>query len=180
MLCLFRVGWACFPQAQLSFVWQKNRSLGPRVSRNRGHVVHSNAGNALQWLERGGMTLTWSCCTHRSTSVQVANCLFLGSGWAVELLHRTFFCPGIDRCSALEFYPLRATDRARTERELVERGGRARKQGNVLEGMGRGVKQNSFQSASLEQAKKFPIDIHFLALDRFCVRSFLYCLQNAH
>ena len=39
-----------------------------------------------------------------------------------ELLHRTFFCPGIDRCSALEFYPLRATDRARTERELVERG----------------------------------------------------------
>ena len=60
-----------------------------------------------------------------------------GRSAGCELLHRTFFCPGIDRCSALEFYPLRATDRTRTERELVERGEGARKQGNVLEGMGR-------------------------------------------
>ena len=97
-----------------------------------------------------------------------------------ELLHRTFFCPGIDRCSALEFYPLRATDRARTERELVERGEgtQARKRiGRDGEG---GSSKTHFNQASLELVKKFPIDIHFLALDRFCVRSFLYCLQNAH
>ena len=120
----------------------------------------------------GRLPFRWQTVFSREVGGRSAGC---------ELLHRTFFCPGIDRCSALEFYTLRATDRARTERELVERGGGARKErkrkGRVD---GEGSSKTHFNRASLDLVKKFPIDIHFLALDRFCVRSFLYCLQNAH
>ena len=86
----------------------------------------------------GRLPFRWQTVFSREVGGRSAGC---------ELLHRTFFCPGIDRCSALEFYTLQATDRAQTERELVERGGGARKQGNVLEGKGGWgrVKQNSFQ-----------------------------------
>ena len=81
----------------------------------------------------GRLPFRWQTVFSREVGGRSAGC---------ELLHRTFFCPGIDRCSALEFYPLRATDRARTERELVERGeGHASKE-TYWKGWGGRVKQN--------------------------------------
>ena len=89
------------------------------------------------------MTLTWSCSILRSTSVQVANCLFLGSGWAVscvELLHRTFSAPGLTtdlHWNFLRSGPLIGLEREQGTEEL--RAGKERE--------GR-VRQNSIQSES--------------------------------
>ena len=108
--------WVRFPQTQLSFVWQKNRSFGSRVARrNRGHVVHSNASNALQWAERAWRyDIGLVGKQHMSTSVQVANCLFLGSGWAVSWAGWLFSAPGLTAMHCT-FYLLRAIDRTGTE-----------------------------------------------------------------
>ena len=119
------------------------------------------------------MTLAWSCSIHRSTSVQVANCLLLGSGWAVscvQLLHRTFSAPGLTAAD-LHWNFLRSGPLI--GHELRGTGGRGR-QGKGRKGR---MKQNSIQSESPGQKAS---QIDFLALDRFCARSFLYCLQNAH